>query len=442
MTAGSPRRPSREAVPRYATRIALAYGQTIVRELSCSSGRVTIGHAPSCTFVLPTDPAVGKATLIDGGVLHLHAAFDGHFVLGGDEHDVADLRAAGKTTIPLRPEDWGVLWLRDRPGVRVVILRVTSETLAPMPGEGAGTPLVASTALSAVAFGIFMVVSFLRYDPERPQLEFDELDDRISRAMFNNPPREEPPPEEEATIGPEERKEEKTRKRAGGPEGTFGRPDRTARSNIPRTDAKSSSNAVDVGLVKELDILAQHDALAKLHDIGGEISGMDDGPLVVGYGSYGMSTKGTGSGGGGEGEGIIHATGAVDMGGAGSVNRKRQVKGASGPKEREISVQPGTAKVRGQLSKELIDREVRRHRAQIGFCYNKQLTRQPDLSGKVTLQWIISLDGSVKAAKVRSSSLGNADAESCMVRALQGWHFPKPEGGVVEVEYPFVFDAK
>ena len=62
------------------------------------------------------------------------------------------------------------------------------------------------------------------------------------------------------------------------------------------------------------------------------------------------------------------------------------------------AVSTGTPKVRGQLSKELIDKEVRRHRPQIAFCYNKELTRNPDLSGKVSLSWIISLDGSVKSA--------------------------------------------
>src|SRR5690606_41016207 len=118
------------------------------------------------------------------------------------------------------------------------------------------------------------------------------------------------------------------------------------------------------------------------------------------------------------------------------------VKGSDKPKEKKVEVTTGSASVKGQLSKELIDREVRRHKAQIRFCYNAQLSRYPDLSGKVVLSWIISMDGSVKSAKVKSSSLGNKDAESCMVRALQGWVFPKPEGGVVQVEYPFFFGAK
>jgi TonB family protein len=154
-----------------------------------------------------------------------------------------------------------------------------------------------------------------------------------------------------------------------------------------------------------------------------------------------MSTKGGGTGGGGEGEGVIGGTSDVDTGGAGAENRKKGAKGPGGPSEKKVSVQTGTATVKGQLSKELIDQEVRRHKAQVKFCYNKQLTRFPDLQGKVTLSWIITMDGSVLKARVKTSSLGNADAESCMVRALEGWKFPKPTGGVVQVDYPFLFGA-
>jgi TonB family protein len=162
----------------------------------------------------------------------------------------------------------------------------------------------------------------------------------------------------------------------------------------------------------------------------------------VGGGNFGMATKGSGGGGGGEGEGTIHGTGNLNVGGAGSANRKKSVKGNKRPQEKKVAVRTGTPTIKGQLSKELIDREVRRHRAQVTFCYNKQLLRHPNLSGKVLLRWIISMDGSVKGAKIKSSSLGNKDAESCMVRALESWRFPKPEGGVVQVDYPFIFGTK
>lgn len=430
--------------PRYATRVALALGQTVVHEATVGPGEtLTIGHAASCTFVLALAPAIGKATLVAKGELHLVDGLDGRLTLGGQQVEVEALRASGRKSVALAPEDWGVLWLRERPDVRLVVLQVLREPLQPMPSDGALRPLLACTLLAALAMGSWLTFAFLDYDPDRPKLELEAIDERFTRAIFNDPPRDPPPPEEEKPeISDEEKAADKARKRAAGPEGTYGRPDRTGRSNIPKTDSPTSTNATNVGLVKELNTLAQTDTMANLLAVGGEISGTDNGPLVVGAGTYGMSTRGSGGGGGGDGEGVIHGTANVDMGGGGSENRKRTVKGTSGPKEKAVSVTTGTPKVRGQLSKELIDKEVRRHRPQIGFCYNKELTRNPNLSGKVTLSWIISLDGSVKSAKVKSSSLGNSTAESCMVRALQNWRFPKPEGGVVEVEYPFVFDAK
>jgi TonB family protein len=436
--------PKHSGQPRYATRVALALGQTVVHEATVGSGdTLTVGHAASCTFVLPLVPAVGSTALVRKGELHLVAGLDGRLVIGGQSVEVEALRASGRDKLVLAAEDWGVLWLRERPDVRLVVLQVVREPLQPMRSDGSLRPLLACTLLAALSFGSWLTFAFLDYDPDRPKLELDDVDERFTRAIFNDPPRDPPPEEEEKPeISDEEKAAEKARKRAAGPEGTYGRPDRTGRSNIPRTDSPTSSNATNIGLVKELNTLAQTDTMANLLAVGGEINGTDTGPLVVGAGSYGMSTRGSGGGGGGEGEGVIHGTADVDMGGGGTENRKRTVKGAGAPKERAVSVQTGTPKVRGQLSKELIDKEVRRHRPQIGFCYNKELTRNPSLSGKVSLSWIITLDGSVKSAKVKSSSLGNSNAESCMVRALQNWRFPKPEGGVVEVEYPFVFDAK
>lgn len=430
--------------PRYATRVALALGQTVVHEATAGAGEVlTVGHAPSCNFVLALAPAIGSAKLVSKGELHLVDGLDGRLMIDGQQVQAASLRASGRASIKLSPEDWGVLWLRDRPDVRLVVLQVMNEPLQPMQSDGSLRPLLACIFLAALSMGSWLTFAFLDYDPDRPRLELEAIDERFTRAIFNDPPRDPPPEEEEkAEISDDEKKAEKARKRAAGEEGVYGRPDRVGRSNIPKTDSPTSTNAHNVGLVKELNLLAQSDTMENLMNVGGAISGTDDGPLIVGAGTYGMSTRGSGGGGGGDGEGVIHGTADVDMGGGGSENRKRTVKGTSGPKEKKVSVQTGTPKVRGQLSKELIDKEVRRHRPQIGFCYNKELTRNPNLTGKVTLSWIISLDGSVKSAKVRSSSLGNSNAESCMVRALQNWRFPKPEGGVVEVEYPFVFDAK
>lgn len=432
--------------PGYGLRVALAFGDTLVAEAMVTGRQpITVGEKSGCTFVLPAlhagKPAARKI-LARRDTLHLLEEFDGRVHRQGVPVDVQTLRAAGELVVALGPEDWAVLVLRERPDVRLVVARVRPEAPPVLPRQRSDRPFWLGTLVSAVAFGLLMVISFLSYDPDPPELKLEDVDERFARVMFNQPPEEEEEPED-ATASDEDEPEEKARKRAGGPEGKFGRPDRTQRSNIPKNRAEGTNPELGKkGLVKEMDALAQSDTMADLMGVGGQIGGLDEGELVIGAGNNGLSTRGSGQGGGGKGEGVIHGTGDVDVGGEGVSNRKRKVKGAAKPKERKVTVSPGRAAVKGQLSKELIDREVRRHRAQLKFCYNKQLTRHPNLSGKVTLHWIIAMDGSVKGAKVRSSSLGNKDAESCMVRALQGWRFPKPQGGVVTVDYPFFFGAK
>ena len=432
----------------YSLRIALVFGDTVLEERTVdASSRVTIGHDPRCTFVLPTAAAppraAGRLVLVHKRKLVLADDLGGRLHLEGRPRDIDELRAAGQSDVTLAAEDWGVLHLRHAPWVRVVVQHVRAERAPSLPRDLSAGPLLASILLAAVAFGALLTIAFLSYDPDRPKLELDDIDERFARAMFNTPPEEIPPPDEEADAeeAEEEKPAAKARKRAGGPEGRFGMKDRTSESRIiPR--GPNTGNVGNVGVVKELNALSQTDTMADLLSVGDQIGGLPNGEIVVGGGNYGMSTKGGGAGGGGEGEGEIMGTSDVDVGGAGVESRKKKVKGTSAPKEKSVEVKTGAASVRGQLSPELINREVRRHKAQIKFCYQKQLTRFPNLSGKVTLAWVIAMDGSVTKAKVKSSSLGNKDTESCMVRALQSWKFPKPEGGVVSVDaYPFIFGA-
>lgn len=432
----------------YGLRIALAFGDTILAEKMLPAGaKVTIGQAHGCTFVLPGRPGLnrrGREVLSDKKGIRMLDGLAGRMHLGGEAIPVAELRASGRDRVVLGPEDWGVLHLEEQPSVRLVVQRVRGEPLPAMPRDRRDQPLWMSTGVALLAFGLFMMIAYLNYDPERPYLDKPEVSDRMARFMFNQPP--EPPPEEDPEVSDKDQEEEKERKKAGGEEGKFGDPNKRGPSNIPRNPNEALAERVNVGLVRELNEFQQNNQMADLLGVSGQVSsalgGLDDGALVVGEGSYGMSTKGSGRGGGGEGEGTIMGTGDVNVGGAGSANRKKTVKGTKGPKEKKVSVKTGKATVKGQLSKELIDREVRRHRAQITFCYNKQLVRFPNLKGKVVLRWIIAMDGSVRSPKVKSSSLGNKDAESCMVRALGGWRFPKPQGGVVQVDYPFFFGTK
>ncbi len=145
-----------------------------------------------------------------------------------------------------------------------------------------------------------------------------------------------------------------------------------------------------------------------------------------------------GTGGGGEGFGRIHGMGRIDTGGG------RGTKASLGGKKRKkkkISVKRGSGKVTGFCKQADILRVVNARQRGIQYCYEKELARNPELNGKVTLSWRISLDGSVQKVIVEDSSLGNKSVEGCMQRQVQRWKFAKPEGGMCQIKFPFVFSA-
>ncbi|MCS6915685.1 MAG: TonB family protein [Myxococcota bacterium] len=104
-------------------------------------------------------------------------------------------------------------------------------------------------------------------------------------------------------------------------------------------------------------------------------------------------------------------------------------------------VVPGTAEVRGSLDKELIRRIIRRHINEVKFCYEKELTRNPNLQGRVMIQFTIANTGAVISSIVQSSTMGSPPVEQCIAAAVRRWEFPKPQGGIVIVTYPFVLKA-
>ena len=163
-----------------------------------------------------------------------------------------------------------------------------------------------------------------------------------------------------------------------------------------------------------------------------------------GYGGLGL--RGTGRGGGGTGEGTIglgnlNTIGHGGGGGSGS-GYGRGAGGLGGRRGRAPRIRSGAAMVKGSLSKEVIRRIVHRHINEVKFCYEKQLAQRPDLSGRVSIKFIISGTGAVQMAAVASSTLGNAQVENCIAQAVRRWTFPQPEGGgIVIVTYPFMLTS-
>ncbi len=159
------------------------------------------------------------------------------------------------------------------------------------------------------------------------------------------------------------------------------------------------------------------------------------------YGSGGLGSRGSGLGGGGTGEGL---------GGLGTRGRGRGASGygtGGGYFGKKSSGTPGMSTgdpiILGQLDKEIIDKVIRQHLAQIRYCYQKELNKNPSLSGKVVIKFTIDADGTVSSASTNSSSMNSAVVESCICQRFLRFKFPEPEGGgIVIVTYPFVFSSE
>lgn len=93
----------------------------------------------------------------------------------------------------------------------------------------------------------------------------------------------------------------------------------------------------------------------------------------------------------------------------------------------------------GGLDRNAIAAVIQRHLSEVRFCYESGLQKKPNLSGRVSMKFLIGPQGIVTSAQVNNSSLAHPLVENCIRDRLKTWQFPKPQGGVnVKVNYPFV----
>ena len=75
---------------------------------------------------------------------------------------------------------------------------------------------------------------------------------------------------------------------------------------------------------------------------------------------------------------------------------------------------------------------------EVKFCYERELTRNNSLEGRVMIGFTIGTTGQVVSSVVQSSSMHNGQVEQCIADAVRRWQFPRPPGGIVIVSYPFL----
>ncbi|MCB0370366.1 MAG: AgmX/PglI C-terminal domain-containing protein, partial [Bdellovibrionales bacterium] len=100
------------------------------------------------------------------------------------------------------------------------------------------------------------------------------------------------------------------------------------------------------------------------------------------------------------------------------------------------------SEVVGGLDRDVIASYIKTQLGQILYCYERQLSANKDLFGKVSVKFTISGNGKVEAQSINDSTLKNNSVEGCMLNKIAAWKFPAPKGGTkVIVTYPFLFKS-
>jgi TonB family protein len=323
----------------------------------------------------------------------------------------------------------------------------------------------AYTVGTAAALALFLLMIFsVPPDPKSLSLDLFNADSRFVNFLIKPPEeKEEEIPEWLKKKGPDEQGGKG--KRHKGEEGKMGK--KTSKNKEGLYGLKGPKDNPDPHLAKKLaeenaknagilGVLKMSEGSHLASIFGRDTAAGSDSVNVLGgligneigeaYGVGGLGLVGTGTGGGGTGEGTIGLGnfGTIGKGGGGGNGSGygRGAGGLGGRRARAPDVIPGQANVRGSLDKEIIRRIIRRHINEVKYCYESELTKKPDLNGRVSVQFTIAATGQVIASVLQSSTMSNIRVENCVVQAVRRWEFPKPMGGgIVIVSYPFNFTA-
>lgn len=424
-------------------RVAVLWNDTVWSEKEVgASSPVTVGEDPTNTLVVPAAGGVGGSHEVlspdsGGFTLNLTHEMTGRVTLGGELLTVAEARKKKGSSFAISGTDWAVLDL----GPYAVFVQSVErgETITKTPFAANMEQSMLACMLIAVVLHLgFLIAAFVFWSDDPVLTELD-LSDRFMKIIVEEPPPEIEEEEEEESI------DEDVGKKAGGEEGKFGEEDKIEKSKVPKRDGEMVDKIKDVGIHKALgsDLLGR----GPLQNVFGDKTGFDSklnaamagagDNLIVGAGSGGMGLRGTGGGGGGQGFGRIHGMGRIDTGGG----RGTRARLGGKKKRKKKLVRRGKGNVAGFCKEKDITRVVSSRQRGITYCYEKELARNPELQGKVTMKWRIGLDGKVSKVLVASSTLKNKTVEGCMKRSIQRWRFPKPEGGMCQIQFPFVFSA-
>lgn len=157
------------------------------------------------------------------------------------------------------------------------------------------------------------------------------------------------------------------------------------------------------------------------------------------FGAGGLSVRGFGTGGGGN---ALTIGGFNTRGRGGNPKSTYGMASGGGFKKAPSNLATGGAQavVMGAIDRSVVDAYIKRNLTKIRHCYEKELAKNPNLFGRITITFIISGNGSVSTSKVNRTTMNSEPVENCVASAIKQIKFPPLKGGgIATINYPFVF---
>lgn len=456
-------------------RVATVYHNSVVRDRTFAGGEVTVGTGKENAVITPTEGIPEGFTLFSGGngsfKLRVTDALSGQLHLGGEtkplkawfgnkarEAGSVEVEVEGKSRtaklyeVEVTEGDWGVVKVGEVELVfQFVLPAAVIASVASFGGlSGAAASVVAflfsflgaAVLLAGLAMGGLLCYAF--WQDTSPDLRSQNilLDERFVTMMTDVDETE-----EEEIVEEEQPDIEEAGKRAGGEEGKFGEEDPVDPETVlPDLDgpmvekldkpvgiqAAMSSNLLGAGGAQSL--FGSGDTFGDAMDQVA-MSGSGD-AFNAGFGYGGMGSMGRGAGGGGTGPGRIGGLADKDTGGGRGSGKGLGTKAKAKVKPKVKFEAP---KQEGFCKKENLQQVVTKQANALRNCYERQLLANPDLSGKIIVQWKVGLDGGVTDSYVKESTMKEEKVETCLTRVVKRMKFDPPDGGICVVEYPFSF---
>lgn len=368
-------------------------------------------------------------------------------------YQAKDLQVSQADAAGLRSTRYKV-GLNDRVAVQVGELTFVIQYVAPVQAAQIGflkTIDFYFTKVLSLSFmaHIFLVLAVF-FTPTSPSDLEDDLfnnENRFTKLVLK----------EEEKPKPDQKRFELSGSKGGGrhkdEEGKFGKPDKDKKDALASTKGAPTvdpnKREEDRKIVMNSGIFAAlkggpGGAVSNVFGPGGlgtginnALGGLRGAEMGDAGGAGGLGTRGTGPGGGGNSLGIggLGAGTGRGTGGLGEVDLGGRGKG-------KYKVIPGREVITGCMTQQVVLRVLNRAQNQAKYCYEKELSANPNLAGKVTTTFQIGPAGSVDWVKISANTMGNQPIEGCLQRVVQRLQFPPCKGGgTAEVTYPWIFQT-